>query len=272
VSHTDLTLLYNLYEQSAGRRIFALVQVRDRALARGLAEVVSHVDAAIEHDRATRQLDLRWEPRDQPAAIDAAVQPIDIRLDRSLSAMRDVAVAQAEVAKPGDGVAEQVDSFLHEVFPSGVGAVTSLPYIEQLAVVEQIVAKLQGPLAAVVTELGLTRQANRVAELCVEYRNALFAQQNGPAWSVVRAARARGQELLLETVALIIAHTRGGTAEDAAARAELLTPILKQNEEIRQYMRARRKVEDVDPTTGEVEPGTPPAIPAPEATPAPPPA
>jgi hypothetical protein len=102
VSHTDLTLLYNLYEQSAGRRIFALVQVRDRALARGLAEVVSHVDAAIEHDRATRQLDLRWESRDQPAAIDAAVQPIDIRLDRSLSAMRDVAVAQAEVAKPGE--------------------------------------------------------------------------------------------------------------------------------------------------------------------------
>lgn len=268
MSHTDLTLLYNLYELSTGRRIFALGQVRDRALERGIMEVVAHVDAAIDHDRATRQTDTRWAARDQPAAVDAAVKPIDILLDRALSAMRDAAVAQAEVARPGDGLAEQVDGFLRAVFPLGVAAVTSLPYVEELAAVEHILEKLQGPQAAAVIELGLTRHAERLAELVTSYRDALCAPPIDLTWDDVRAARARGQELLLEAVALIIALTRDGTPESSAARADLLAPILEQNDAVRRYMRARRKVEDVDPSTGVVQP-EPPVAPVPEVIAAP---
>ena len=42
------------------------------------------------------------------------------------------------------------------------------------------------------------------------------------------------------------------------ARSALLAPILKQNEAIRTYLRARRGVEDVDPETGEIDPSTAP--------------
>ena len=47
----------------------------------------------------------------------------------------------------------------------------------------------------------------------------------------------------------------------SAARSELLSPILRQNEAIRHYMRGRRggAVLDVDPETGEPEVGPPAA-------------
>jgi hypothetical protein len=41
-------------------------------------------------------------------------------------------------------------------------------------------------------------------------------------------------------------------------------PILRQNEAIRQYLRARRGVEDVDPDTGEIDPNAPSSGPTPE--------
>lgn len=47
------------------------------------------------------------------------------------------------------------------------------------------------------------------------------------------------------------------TPEGTAARLALLAPILQQNEAIRQYLRARRAVADVNPETGEDEPAAP---------------
>jgi hypothetical protein len=52
------------------------------------------------------------------------------------------------------------------------------------------------------------------------------------------------------------------TKEHLAARAALLAPILQQNEAIRQYLRSRRAVEDVNPETGEIDPAAPASEPA----------
>jgi hypothetical protein len=75
----------------------------------------------------------------------------------------------------------------------------------------------------------------------------------------VRAARAQGQAHLLEAVAMIIGKYPKSSAEDVAARVALLGPILQQNEAIRAYLKSRRSVQDVDPETGEVDPGAPQA-------------
>ena len=45
--------------------------------------------------------------------------------------------------------------------------------------------------------------------------------------------------------------------EDLAGCAALLDPILKQNEAIREYLRTRRAVPDVNPETGEEDPNAP---------------
>ena len=79
------------------------------------------------------------------------------------------------------------------------------------------------------------------------------------------SARAQGQEHLLQAVSLILGRYYQSTPADVAARAELLAPILRQNEAIRQYLRMRRSVEDVNPDPGEVDPGAPPSSPEPQA-------
>jgi hypothetical protein len=124
--------------------------------------------------------------------------------------------------------------------------------------VEDIVALLKGELAPSVKELGLGRLLKRLAGLAVEYREALEAPPPSLiAWGRVRAARAEGHGLLLEAVAIIVGKHHQRTPEGTAARLALLAPILKQNEAIGQYLRARRSVSDVNPDTGEEEPDSP---------------
>jgi hypothetical protein len=71
-------------------------------------------------------------------------------------------------------------------------------------------------------------------------------------FGTVKAARAQGQDLLLQTVAMIVGAFPKSTPDHVAARTALLSPIMRQNEAIRQYMRGRRggAVADVDPETG----------------------
>ena len=262
-----LVSLLNFYAISTGRRIFALRQVHTRAGERGFPALQTHCALALEHDRAAHELEARWAAQQHAApAVDAPhLQRVDGLVDRSLTAFRDGALANATVAAPGDDLPVRVDGLLRELFPAGLGAVTSLPYVEELAAVERILGALQGPRAPLVGELGLERHAARLAQLAVEYRAALEAPKAAALdFGTVRAARARGQELLLQAVAMILGAHPGSTPEDNEGRAALLAPILQQNEAIRQYLRSRRNVEDVDPETGEIDPNAPLSGPAPE--------
>lgn len=255
---TTIAPLFNFNQISTGRRLFALGQVMIRAQALGITEVADHAQAAIAHDDQARTLDIRWAARDAPAALDALVRPIDIKTDRLLTTIRDRAAGMRDLATPANDLEAKVETFLRTVYPLGVAHITSKPYVEELAQVDRIVKLTHGPqaeLAALVTELGLTAHIQRLADLAEEYRAALALRSaKDLSFDDVRAARARGQELLLETVALIIVHTRGDAPATVAARTSLLGPVLAQNDAVREYIRLRRRVEDVNPETGEVEP------------------
>jgi len=256
----DLGTLLNLYVFSTGRRLVALQQVQKLASDRGLADLEAHVAAAIQHDRQTLALEKQWEtsgasaPKSEAARIDALV-------DRTLHALRDAAQAQAEGSEPGDEIAEMTETFLKALFPAGVAAITNLSFVEELAVIDSMIIKLKGPLAPTVKELGLTRLAKRLTHLADEYRGALADPSPGLKFGDVRAARARGQEMLLEAVAMVLGKHPLSTHQDLASRTSLLGPILKQNEEIGQAVRARRALSDVDPATGAPEKSSTPIAP-----------
>jgi hypothetical protein len=254
----ELSRFIKINELSTGRRLYALLRVLALVMARGLAPIVQLVEQAIAHDRQTRQLDLRWHAmRVQPRS-PASVKPVDARVDRAIKALRDGAVAQAEGAAPDDPVHGEVEDFLSEVLPVGVFAITKMPYVEQLSELENIVEKLEGPLASSVAELGLQRQAARLSELLPQYRDAINGAGVGNlGYTTVREARKRGQRYLHEVIAMILGtYYRADDPEHQAARAELLGPIVEQNEAVRAYLRARRAVRDVDPETGDPEPET----------------
>ena len=272
---TMISPLFKLHTTSTGRRVFALAQVMMRAEAQGQTDIVDQAQVAIDHDKQTRLLERRWVARDAPSPLDVVVKPIDAKVDRLLSAMRDAAESKRELATPANGLEVKVDTFLTKVFPLGVKHVTHMPNVEELAEVDLILEKTRGPqaeLAPLVAELGLGAHVERLAELCEEYRAALALRGvKEVTWEDVQAARAEGHELMLDVVGRIIAATTARTPEARAMRAELLSPILVQNEAMRQYLRSRRRVEDVDPETGEVDPNAPPSEPPPEVAEAAPP-
>ncbi len=250
--------LFGFYEFTSGRRLYALRKVRTLAHEEGFTELVKHCDAAVAHEGVTREIERRWaaEPADTKA--NPAAQKVDILVDRTLGAIRDHAVVQAQGAAPDDPIHAQVEAFLKRIFPVSVFDVTSMPFIEESEAVNDIVALLKGELAPTVKDLGLGRLAKRLAELAVEYKEALDAPPPSlVAWGKVRAARAEGQGMLLEAVAIIVGKHHKRTPEGMAARVRLLDPILKQNDAIGQYLRARRTVADVDPETGSDQPDAP---------------
>jgi hypothetical protein len=263
----DLASLFNLYVFPTGRRLFAHAQVLKLAQQQGIEDLASHASAAIKQDRKTLALEQEWGSDETRPLPDADATRIDNLLDRALSAFRDAAQALADGADPEDEIIPMVNSLLKAIFPAGVAAVTTLPFVEELAVVEGILAKLKGPLKKTVDELGLSRQVKRLAKLAEQYRAALTAPSASLKFGDVRAARARGQDMLLETVVIILARHRSSSAEDMSARSALLEPVLNQNDEIRRYMRSRRTVADVNPETG--QPDSVPPTGAGEATPVP---
>jgi hypothetical protein len=266
--NADLASLFNLYVFPTGRRLFAHRQVQNLAEQKAIGDLAAHVAAAIKHDRKTLALEQEWGADETRPPADADAARIDNLVDRALSALRDAAQAQADGADPEDEIVPMVNSLLKAVFPAGVAAVTTLPFVEEVEVVEGILTKLKGPLKKAVEELGLSRQVKRLTKLADQYRAALTAPSASLKFGDVRAARARGQDMLLETVVIILAKHRTSSTEDVSGRSALLEPILTQEEEIRRYMRSRRVVTDVNPETGQPDsvapPGTGEATPTPK--------
>lgn len=255
----SLGALINLYTFSTGRRLFAFRQVRKLALELALAELAAHADAAIAHDFTTRALETKFAAAPLVTRNQGKVQSMDVDVDKTLVAIRDAAQAQANGAGDDDEIREMVAKLQAAIFPKGVLEIIQSTYVEELEAVDGILATLKSKeMAAIVAELGLGRLVKRLGKLAVEYRALQVAPSPETVpFGDVRAARARGQENLLQAVAMILGKYPSSSAEDLKARTALLAPILKQNEAIRLYLRSRRAIQDVNPETGEIDPNAP---------------
>ncbi len=269
---SSLSAVIDIYMFPTGRRLFAHGLVVQQAKALKDADLVKHCNAAIAADRECLALERRWAGiaaaarRKAPALPSSSTKDaakIDPLVDKTLTAIRDHAESQRAGTSPDDPINHVVATFLVRVFPAGVQEVTSLPFVEELSAVEHILEKLGGAeLSPIVTELGLERLVTRLGGHTERYRAALRAPaEETIAFGQVRAARAAGQERLLQTVAMIVGRHYRSTPEDVAARAALLGPILVQNAAIGEVMRSRSTVADVDPETGDADPNGMAAVP-----------
>jgi hypothetical protein len=262
----SLGALVNLYSFSTGRYIFALQQVLKAAQAQsGLATLVTHTQAGIQHGHETRVLENRYAEVQNVPKGNPKLVAIDVRLDRALVALRDAAQAHVDAGSDDDGddAPDNARALLAAIFPKGVRDVTQSTFVEELSLVDGILDEIKTNHAATIDQLGLGRFVQRITQINEEYRAAQQEPASGgPNGSDVRAARARTQEFLLEVVSLVIGQFPLAEKKDIEARQKLLGPILVQNDAIGAYLRARRSVEDVNPDTGEVQPApTAPATP-----------
>ncbi len=240
---------------STGRRLFAQEQMKLVAQAMGgHDDLVQRIDEAMAHDHQTREVDGLWGGVRSGNLEVTGMGPLDSRVDKIISSVRDGAEAQRQGASPDDPIHKIVDDFLKEVMPAGVYAITSLPYVDELSEAEKLLLKLQGPQAATVIELGLTRPVAQLAEIVPLYRAALqSAGAKVVDFALVRESRQRGQRYLLEVIVMVLGrYNRADDPAHKAARAALLAPIQKQCEAVR-TPRSRRGGSDTAPDTDEPE-------------------
>lgn len=248
-----LSALFTFYVFSTGRRLFALQEVKKLATADGFTVLVTHCEVAIEFDQGTRALEARWSGRKVGVQYSPLAKQIDVFVDTALSALHDGLELEANNSAPDDPLAQDAETLRQTLYPTGVAAITSLNYVDELAEVDRILNTVKSPeWAPVITTLGLDRRVARLAALEPQYRSAVADPANKLDFAEVRNARIHGQSLLLQTVAIVLGKYPSDSETDIAARTRLLAPIFRQNDAIREYLRSRRALVDVDPETGEV--------------------
>ncbi len=269
----NLEDLINLYVFTPGRRLFALEQLRRILAERGdEAGLLARLDTAITAEKDHLTLVARYTQARDGRPEERSTQQIDYAVDRALSALDQTMAAHLEVLEPADALAGKVRALRRDLFPAGVGAITTLAYPEELAQLDRVLGLATGDHQATVADLGATRIVTKLGELAGRFRAALQDTPSEPvSYGQVKASAAACQNRLLQITAVVLGQHPEPTAADAEARAALLGPILVQQQAIGAHRRARRAVPDVDPQTG-VEVTTPVPTPPPApATPATPP-
>ena len=255
-----LASLFVFYQFSTGRRLFAMQELQKLAQIEGLTAISSVCTLAIEHDRATRVIEARWAARKTGAHYAPITKNIDGQVDTALTALHDGLDNEAQNSAPHDPLAAQAEMVRSILFPKGVAAITSLNYVDELTEVDRILRTAKSAdWAPVIRDLGLQRRIDRLEALESQYRAAIADPGDQVVFSDVKAARNQGQSFMLQAIALILGQYPSDSENDVAQRTKLVAPIIRQNEAIREDLRARRPVSDINPDTG--EPETPPVDP-----------
>lgn len=252
--------LTNLYGFPVGRRVFVLREVEKRARARGLPAIADKAAQGVAHDSALLTVGIRRRAGSS-AVYGVRAMELDNQIDHAVTGFDAFLDSQARLFL-NEPRGEAAAHFRHALLPGGPGAVIRLPYTQQHAEIDAMLARLEEP--DLVTRVGelpeIVPMAGRLRTLNQQYGDSLNEYDRQPSSDDMRAADARGQELLAETLTLLLAHFISNAPDDHEGRAYLLEPILRQNEAIRASRRRRRKPRDVDPDTGVELPETDPPV------------
>ncbi|WP_428261994.1 hypothetical protein [Haliangium sp.] len=245
--------LWGLYKLPVGRMVFALKRVRQRAEEMELAEIAEHAGLGIAEGQRVLNLMMHRDAgegrgRHVPEALEA-----DTQVDDDLAGIDGYLVSQERAygSEPRGQAAARVRVAL---FPNGLGAIVHLSFVQQHSAVDALLARAkEDDLAADVALLSdLGRLLGRLTRHNQRYGEVLGIDRGTPTNAEIDAARRRCDDLLTETVAMIVTHLAlnpPGDGEDGLGH--FLEPILAQNEEVRLARRRRRRPGDVDPDTGE---------------------
>jgi hypothetical protein len=238
-----LASVFALYSLTPGRRMFALRIVRQLAEAKKLDDVTAAIDKAIVQDRKAIELDAERVNSYSPLRVTEK----DLVVDRTLMAIEYLLTYHA--GSEPDSTAAKLQGTL---FPNGANFHTRLAHVEQVAANERVLSILEGDDHAKWFDgHGLRPLIDDLRTAHDEFEALLMARNLDGAvgWEQVKAARSAGQDLYLEVVIRILAHS----LSNPSARDELMEPIWRQEELVRAYRRTRRgPLGDIDPESGEL--------------------
>jgi hypothetical protein len=205
--------------------------------------------------RATWEMELLWRTvREAPARpTRPPVKPLDGKVDLYLGSIFDVASRIARAEQDSSALGQAARDLLARFFPRGAGAVTQLPFEEELAVAQSLDAALHGELAQDVAALGLTYWATKLRETLPDYEAAIDTNDLRPmTFAELQRARAADHESLCRLVIYLLQHALQHPA-DAKENSALLQLYTDNAARLASLRRSRGQgTPDVDPNSGEV--------------------
>lgn len=250
-----------LYALTVGRRLWAMRQVLALVKAGGeSAALVESVEKTLKYDEGLAEREDLWrqQAKQQSTTDRPDAQPVDHALDRQLTSLSTAAEKMLDGMNPNKHAAliKKGRKMLATLFPKGVGAITTLPYEDELEAVRRIVSALNGKWLDTATALGLALLVERLEELLEAFAEALGnAKTPLINYKTLRAERWLGHELMLGVVAQILGTYHAPDATSIERREALLLPILDQNQRVADYFKRRQRISDINPDTGaEMEP------------------
>lgn len=254
---TDVSLV-QLYVFPTGHRLHALEKVREviaREGAEGEAEAPlrARVDAAIAFDQDAYVLEDAYYGQSSRAEHAPDARPLDNQIDRTLTAFESSLDHNERAFPPSAPVHAASSRVRAALLPRGAAAITQLEYTLASQAIGVLLREAAKPALVPDIETALVRpHLAQLTELHPKFAVAIGMGQAGAVdFSKVRAARATGQRNLLKVVAWVLGHyLEDEDPAHVAARARLLGPILRQNEEIGLEHARGGVVTDIDPVTG----------------------
>lgn len=256
--------LANLYRFTTSRRLHAQREVARRASELVIAPLVLHTARAIDHEENALRMEAELAAA-SPTMHGADARVFDRQVDRALTGVEMHLDGQVRVYGEEHPIGRDASLVRDELLPDGAIAIITLPFASQHEQVASLLTRAEAPDTAVAAAVqripALPAMLAQLRALNASYGVSLQAYDRGrPSREEITEAQAQGQDMLAETVFIIMGHY-AGQPERNAERDSLLEPVLRQNEAIRQARRRRRGSDDADPETGDELPGPDPALP-----------
>lgn len=264
----SLSQIIKLYLFPCGRRAYSFAKIVEVARILDWPELVDRCLKWIEHEnRVSAMQRILQSQRNNESSPELLT--LDSAIDRTLGAIFRFSQEPVETL-PGEPEALAGQTILDKAFPNGAAALTLLDYYEENHKVKDLLKlfeprpdgapeddKESGSLSSEIATLALTRYVEVLRERNNRFGTLLNERQaleQEVTTDTVRAAFYKGQEHLLQAVAMIMGRYPDYTDEDIEARTKLLAPVMEQQSRIATYRKSRRRVRDIDPETGEEVP------------------
>jgi hypothetical protein len=244
MQHSMEDVLPNVIKLSSAQRERVYDAADELANERGDDELKQHVAKARKHEQHTRDLERKYHgEQDSDAMYPPDMGPLDARLDRSMTGLRDMVQGAMQGDEDDEELQEKGRELLIGIYPKGVREATRQPYPEQAVTAQDIIAKLGDEYAEHVEFFGLHRKLRNMTALVTEYKDMV---DRGRVTTVtaaeVKAAHRRAHRFLLEVVARVIGLTfDSDNPQHMTERAKVLDVLFAEMARTRDLRAARRR-------------------------------
>lgn len=231
-----VTRFFSISKMSSARTDLALAQVEQRARALPDPTLVGLAEAGRAAAARTARVEAMHRTQSKARGSGEAKR-VDKRMDAAVAGFFEGCVDEITYLRSaGDPAADAYQAIIDVHFAGQVSTITRAPYEEELQRVEALHAVLVGEAAELVERAGLSRWVRRIAADLQPYRDALAARK-----LVTRGDLASARNHMHGHTCGVVGYAVAMHGDSPSTLAELLAPIVDQQDRIAAVMRARRQ-------------------------------